>query len=74
MPIYSYICKKCKEKFDLLEGVTREKVKKVCPGCGSKSIEKTFSTFGVGKGSSSSPAMPGGNCSSCSSSGACPYQ
>lgn len=66
MPIYSYICKGCGAKFDLLIGVTSKDEEKICKKCGSKSIEKTFATFGVSSGKSSSsssgPSCPTGTC------------
>ena len=66
MPIYSYICKNCGEKFDLLVGVTSEKAELKCKKCGSKKIEKTFSSFSVGgsegKSSSSGEICPTGTC------------
>ena len=69
MPIYAYICQKCSHSFDLLEGVTQEKVKKACPECGSENIKKTFAPFGVGKSD-----FPSSGCSSCPSAGggSCP--
>ena len=30
MPIYNYVCKECGENFDLLIGITSEKVKLKC--------------------------------------------
>ena len=67
MPIYSYICKDCKERFDLLIGFGDKDEKSVCKKCGSKNIEKTFSSFGVGssaqKGKASSESScPTGTC------------
>ncbi len=66
MPIYSYICKDCGEKFDLLVGITSEKVELKCKKCGSKNIEKTLGSFSVGnpsdKASSSGPSCPTGTC------------
>lgn len=67
MPVYSYICKGCGAKFDLLIGVTSKDEEKICKKCGSKNIEKTFASFGVnvspGKSSSSSgPSCPTGTC------------
>ncbi len=40
MPIYSYQCEKCGHLFDLLEGITAEKVARKCPDCGSKKVQK----------------------------------
>ena len=66
MPIYTYICKNCGEKFDLLVGMTVEKVELKCKKCNSKNVEKTFGSFSVGsstgKFSSSGPSCPTGTC------------
>jgi len=66
VPIYTYICKGCGEKFDLLVGMTSEKTKLKCEKCGSKNIEKVFGSFSVrgskGKASSSGGICPTGTC------------
>ena len=66
MPIYTYICKKCGEKFDLLIGVISEKVELKCSKCGSKEIRKVPGSFSVGKSggqsSSSGGICPTGTC------------
>ncbi len=66
MPIYPYVCKNCGEKFDLLIGVTSEKVQFKCKKCDSKNIQRTFGSFSVGgsrgKSSSSGPSCPTGTC------------
>jgi len=68
MPIYAYVCKDCGHNFDLLVGVTSEKVELKCPKCGSKDIERKFASFGikVSSGSkdsgSSYPTCPTGTC------------
>ena len=66
MPVYTYICKDCGEKFDLLIGVTSEKTKLKCKKCNSKNIDKVFSSFSVGnsggKSSSSGSSCPTGTC------------
>ena len=54
MPIYTYMCKDCKESFELLVGMTSEKTEFKCKKCGSKNIERTFEAFSVGKGGSGS--------------------
>ena len=64
MPIYTYECKDCSEKFDLLIGVTSEKTELKCKKCNSKNIQKTISTFSVGNKS----GFSGSSCST----GACP--
>jgi putative FmdB family regulatory protein len=69
MPVYTYICKDCGKKFDLLIGMTSEKVEPKCAKCGSKEIEKIFGSFCVGsssdKFSSSGPSCPTGTCPTC---------
>lgn len=68
MPVYSYLCRNCGEKFDLLVGVVSEKTEVKCPKCGSSSIEKTFASFGINVSSknkninSCGESCPRGNC------------
>ena len=48
MPIFEYVCKKCRTSFELfIQGSQKAE----CPFCGSKSLEKKFSSFAV-KGNS----------------------
>jgi len=69
MPIYTYACKACGEKFDLLIGVASEEVELKCKKCGSKNIQKLLSTFSVSnpdnKSSSSGPSCSTGTCPTC---------
>ncbi|MBN2073853.1 MAG: hypothetical protein JW770_07920 [Actinobacteria bacterium] len=69
MPIFSYICRDCNEKFDLFVGVGKNSEECVCKKCGSKNIEKTFSSFGIG---SFSGKATGDSDSSCPT-GTCPF-
>lgn len=68
MPIYTYICKDCGEQFDLLIGITSEKVELKCKKCDSSNIDKTFAPFGINVSSgsnnlsSSGPSCPTGTC------------
>ena len=62
MPIYTYICNDCKEKSDLLVGVGGKDEKLICKKCGSKNIERTYSSFGVGSSSSKDASCPTGTC------------
>jgi len=66
VPIYTYICKDCGEKFDLLVGMTSEKTELECVKCGSEKIKKTFAAFSMGeskgKASFSGGACPTGTC------------
>lgn len=67
MPIYTYICKDCGERFELLIGVISEKTELKCQKCKSKNIEKVFSSFSIGttrgKTGSSGSSCPTGTCS-----------
>lgn len=66
MPIYTYVCNDCREKFDLLVGVTSEKTEFKCRKCDSRNIKRTLSSFSVGnsggKSSSSGLGCPTGTC------------
>lgn len=56
MPIFEYMCEKCKAEFEELVQSSDAKVK--CPECGSVRIEKLFSPFArscSGCGDSSGP-------------------
>lgn len=64
MPIYSYECKDCGKKFDLLIGVGVEKDELKCIKCKGKNIQKIFASFSIGSGKSSSGSTcPTGTCS-----------
>jgi putative FmdB family regulatory protein len=68
VPIFSYICKDCGSKSDLLVGVTSKDEERICKKCGSRNIEKSITSFGVnissGKSDSglSGPSCPTGTC------------
>ena len=66
MPVYTYLCKDCGEKTDLLIGVTSEKVELKCKKCGSKNIHKTLNIFSIiksnNKKSSFGSGCPTGTC------------
>jgi putative FmdB family regulatory protein len=66
VPIYTYVCKDCSEKFDLLVGVTLQQDELKCKKCGSKSIQKALGSFSVrnpgGEINSSGPSCPSGTC------------
>jgi len=66
MPTFTYVCKECGENFDLLVGVTAERVEPKCRKCGSKKVEKTVSSFSVGNSRDNSSAAglscPTGTC------------
>lgn len=58
MPIYTYLCNNCGEKFDLLVGITAEKTELKCNKCDSKNIKKVFGTFSMGESSCSTGTCP----------------
>lgn len=64
MPIYTYLCKNCGEKFDLLMGVNSDKPKIICKNCGSKNVKKEFSSFSTPNSSEGgfSGSCPTGSC------------
>ncbi|MDP8234703.1 MAG: zinc ribbon domain-containing protein [Candidatus Saelkia tenebricola] len=68
MPMYTYICKDCGEKFDLLIGVTSEEPKLKCKKCNSENIDRLLSGFSVGGSrgrSSSGSSCSTGTCPTC---------
>ena len=55
MPLYEYQCKKCKSKFEVLQGINADNKGLKCPTCGTLEPTKVFSrfaSFGNGKGAS----------------------
>ncbi len=43
MPLFEYLCPKCNRKFEVLVGMTAQKAKLECPGCGCKQCRKLIS-------------------------------
>ena len=66
MPLYSYVCRDCGEKFDLLVGVTAQQEELKCKKCNSRNINKLIGSFNLGGGSLKSsgfdPSCPTGTC------------
>jgi putative FmdB family regulatory protein len=60
MPMYEYQCKECGHRFETLVIGSR---KPVCPVCSSQELEKQFSTFGMGGGSTTGSTSFGSSCS-----------
>jgi len=69
VPIYTYVCKDCGEKFDLLIGMISEKIELKCKKCNSSNIDRVLSSFSVGNSSSklgsSGPSCSTGTCPTC---------
>ncbi len=77
MPIYSYRCRDCGEVFDLLEGVSAEKVRRSCPECSGESLKKLHAGFNVGAPGKDSapeacPTCPAAGPAGCGG-GPCPF-
>lgn len=74
MPIFEYVCKRCKNQFEEL--VFGQEEEAVCPSCGSTKTEKLMSCCRAKLGgganeheatASPAPSAPsGGGCSGCS--------
>jgi putative FmdB family regulatory protein len=69
MPIFSYVCKDCNEKFDLFLQGSKKDEKLVCKKCGGKNIQRIFSSFGIGSKSSSDSDKQQSTCPT----GTCPF-
>lgn len=48
MPVYSYLCKKCKNEFELMIPFEQSNGKIECSQCKSEDTVKKFSGFSVG--------------------------
>ena len=54
MPIYEYVCNKCKATFSLIQKVGASEKDTVCPQCGSAEVKKKLSLFSSTSASKSS--------------------
>lgn len=65
MPIYEYVCNKCKAHFEVLMSVNSLETVK-CKHCGGLEVKKTVSaaSFRMGQGGSPMPSGTLGGCSS----------
>jgi len=55
MPIYEYLCRRCRESVDVLQRLSDPPIKK-CPKCGAKSLKRQISLPTVHIRSRSNPA------------------
>ncbi len=67
MPLYEYVCPKCKSKFELLRPMSQVDEGVLCPCCNGRA-EKILSSFACFSrdGSGVSSLVGGSSCSSCS--------
>jgi len=48
MPIYEYVCQKCKKSFELIRRIKENGRKAAtCPKCASKKVERSWSSVSV---------------------------
>ena len=73
MPLYEYSCRECGRRFEVLQRIGADATGVVCPGCGTGTVSKQFSTFAssVAGGAGTTDAMPCGapSASACGSGG-----
>jgi len=58
MPIYEYLCRDCKNMFEIYQNLTEEE-SIICPQCQSKEVERRPSTF-MSQSSRVNPCSPEG--------------
>lgn len=58
MPLYEYVCRDCSTKSEILVRSASQKI--ACPACGSRKLQREFSTFAA-HGQPSTPCS-GGTC------------
>uniref|UniRef100_A0A7V3V0B7 Zinc ribbon domain-containing protein n=1 Tax=candidate division WOR-3 bacterium TaxID=2052148 RepID=A0A7V3V0B7_UNCW3 len=66
MPIYEFNCKSCHHTFEELLLSDSEQKDLTCPKCGSRSLSRIFSVFGVA-GTEKKVKNTNSSCSHCSS-------
>lgn len=64
MPLYEYVCQRCRRRFEVLQRVGEGSEGLVCPDCGASELEKQFSTFA---GTSSTSGATASRASTCGS-------
>ncbi|HEX9901229.1 MAG TPA: zinc ribbon domain-containing protein [Acidobacteriota bacterium] len=64
MPLYEFVCRQCRCRFEALVRLGGEK-SVACPSCQGSDIQKLLSSFGIG-GGSNRLASSSSSCSTCS--------
>jgi putative FmdB family regulatory protein len=62
MPIFEYICRQCRHKF---EAIVLGSQKAACPKCESKRLTQQLSSFAVAGSDKSQPSASAGPCGAC---------
>jgi len=67
MPIYEYVCKQCKNKFELMRPFSKSTELADCPACKAKAerVLSRFACFTASESGDYAPAGGGGGCASC---------
>ena len=73
MPIYEYVCEKCKHEYELLRPMSQADTPHACEKCGSTKVRRKLSVFFAESGGKAVSGMSepacgscaGGNCSTC---------
>jgi putative FmdB family regulatory protein len=67
MPIYEYVCKSCKQEFEIIRPMSQKDAPLECEKCGSKKVKRKLSVFSARNESGSVAGTSGGcDCGSCS--------
>ncbi|MDO8737134.1 MAG: zinc ribbon domain-containing protein [Thermoleophilia bacterium] len=68
MPIYEFCCKGCNGRFEELVSAGESGLKGLtCPDCGSRKVERLFSSFSYKSSGGTGPAAAGSSGQSCGS-------
>jgi len=59
MPIYEYECRKCKEKFEVLQKINEDNGHLRCPKCKADRPQRVLSSFSSGSVKSSASCSTG---------------
>ncbi len=59
MPIYEYECRKCKERFEVLQKMNDDNSDLQCPKCQTDKPQRVLSLFSSGPGKSSEGCSTG---------------
>jgi len=62
MPVYEYRCPKCGRVFEHFWRGFERREELRCPDCGADKVEKVFSVFGTGGGSTASYSSSSASC------------
>ena len=73
MPIYEYVCQKCKHEFEVIRSMAQADESIPCTACGGKQVKRKLSLFFAESGGKAVSGMSepacgscsGGNCSTC---------